>query len=485
MSEKMNRREFFRIAGLTSAAAVASTTGLAGCTPKKEGGDETVMGGLVNFSKEVDVLIVGSGAAGLWCAYQTVNAGLKTLILEKEASFGGDSLLACACLPILGTKPLQDAGIASPTPEEAYEKYYENLFSKRRVPELGKHILINSAKCIDIWTEKFGIKWMPFLPGATQYFHVPQPGLGTDYLLINPLFEDVTKTGAEVLFETKAVNFIVDSENKAVGLRAMDLRSLKPVDIKARAIVITSGDFVSNQEMIARYLPAWGRMVCNTYTSMGQGIELCLPIGATLERMDEPANFTAENPVIVVWGFYEPVLHVLPNGKRFCDESIGHSVAGKCVEAGFQEWYCIYDDEIANGYHSYSINNIAKLGLVKKADTIEDLAAQINIPAAELSATLARFNELCEAGEDKDFGRKSFLRPLKPPFYAAYTRPVRYKTYGGLRINVDCQLIDSNDQPIPNVYAAGSVTGSATPNIPDVCGLGMHAGDVIVKNLKS
>lgn len=482
MSKNLNRREFLRIAGITT-AATATTFSIAGCSAESKAENATEIGGEISFDKEVDVLIVGSGAAGLWCAYETINAGLNTCILEKEISHGGDSLLACACLPIIGTKPLLDSGLLPMTAEEAYDKYYDPLFSKRRVPELGKHILVNSAKCVDIWTEQFGVEWMPFLPGPTAYFHVPKPGLGTDYLLVNPLFDYVVDQGTEVLFETKAMNFIVNENNEAVGIRSLDLRSQSFMDIKAKTIVITTGDFVSNQEMIAKNLPDWGRMVCNTYTSMGQGLEMCLPLGASLERMNEPCNFTAENPNIVVWGFYDPVLQVLPNGKRFCNESLGHEVAGACYEAGYKEWYCIYDEEIKNGYNSYSINNIEKLGLVKKAVTIEDLANQINVPAEELSSTLARFNEQMESGEDQDFGRKSFLRPLKPPFYAAYTRPVRYKTYGGLRINENCQLIDEKDQPIKNVYAAGSVTGSATPNVPDVCGLGMHAGEMIVKEL--
>jgi fumarate reductase flavoprotein subunit len=482
MNKIVDRRDFLKLAGITTVGTAASL-GLAGCSQKGKKATETEVGGGINFTKEVDVLIIGSGGAGLWCAFETLNAGLSTCILEKEIAHGGDSLLACACLPILGTKPLIESGLMSMTAEEAYEKYYDPVFSKRRVPELGKYILLNSARCIDIWTEKFGVKWMPFIPGPTVYFHVPVPGLGTDYLLINPLFDDVVKSGADVMFETKAMNFIVNEKNEVVGVRALDLRSQTYVDIRAKAIAVTSGDFVSNQEMVAKNLPEWGRMVCNTYTSMGQGLEMSLPIGATLERMDEPANFTAENPNIVVWGFYDPVLQVLPNGKRFCNESLAHEVAEKCYENGFNEWYGIYDEEIANGYNSYSIENIAKIGLVNKADTIEELALKINIPPEELAKTLVRFNEQMEAGEDQDFGRKSFLRPLKAPFYAAYTRPVRYKTYGGLRVNEKCQMIDASDQPIAHMYAAGSVTGSATPNVPDVCALGMHAGQMIAQEL--
>lgn len=482
MSKKIDRREFLRIAGITT-AATATTFSIAGCSPKSQTDGAREIGGDINFQKEVDVLIVGSGGAGLWCAYETINAGLSTCILEKEVSHGGDSLLACAALPIVGSKPLLDSGIFNMTAEEAYETFYDASYSKRRVPELGKHVLVNSAKCIDIWTEKFGVEWLPFIPGPTSYIHVPKPGLGSDHLLINPLFDYVTNAGTEILFETKALNFIVNEKNEAVGVRSLDLRSQKHVDIKAKKIVITTGDFVSNQEMVVKYLPEWGRLACTSYTSMGQGIEMCLPLGGSLERMEDPSNFMAENAVIVVWGNYDPVLHVLPNGKRFCNETDIHMIANRCFEAGFREWFCIYDEDIRNGYNSYSINNMEKIGIVKKADSIRELAKQILVPEEELEATLARFNEQMEAGEDQDFGRKTHMRPLKPPFYAAQTRTVRYKTYGGLRIDENCQLIDDKDQPIPNVYAAGSVTGSATPNIPDVIGLGMHAGTVIVKEL--
>ncbi len=92
---------------------------------------------------------------------------------------------------------------------------------------------------------------------------------------------------------------------------------------------------------------------------------------------------------------------------------------------------------------------------------------------------------MCKAGEDPEFGRKLYLEPLSPPYYAAYAVPVRYKTNGGLRIDEHCRLIDAADRPIPNVFAAGSCSGTVSPNVAPVVASGLYAGEQIVEELRT
>lgn len=481
----IGRREFLRLAGMATAGATAFTAN--SCAPAKTNQETGLnLHAPIKFTKETDVIIIGTGGAGLWAAYETTKAGIKTVIVEKEPRFGGDTVLACGVFPIVGTKALKNAGMASPTPEEAYNQFYDLLFSKRRVPELGKAVMVYGAKCIDIWTEQFGIEWMPFpdSKGTERFFHIPQPGLGNLRHLFTPLFKHVKKAGAEFMFETKMLSFIVDKNKTPVGVRVQDVNTLTYTDIKAKKILLATGDFVANQEMIARFLPSWSTIPCITYTSMGEGIQMALPLGASLERMDDPVNFTAENPNIVVWGGYESIIHVDPKGKRFVKETDMHHVAVALVDNGFYHWYAIFDEQTAKGYNAHSIKKISKLGIISKADQIEDLADKIGVPPSNLSETLKHYNQMMEAGKDTQFNRKRHLRPLNPPFYAAFTRAVRYKTNGGLQINQHCQVIDVTGMPIHDLYAAGSVTGSTTPNVMDACGIGMLAGEVMVKHLK-
>jgi predicted oxidoreductase len=115
--------------------------------------------------------------------------------------------------------------------------------------------------------------------------------------------------------------------------------------------------------------------------------------------------------------------------------------------------------------------------------TIEELAAKTLLPLAQLKATIEKYNSDAKAGTDTEFKKAYFFKPLNPPYYAIKNRVVRYKTNGGLAINEKCQVVDKANNPIPNLYAAGSCQGETTPNVHDVCAIGMHAGQNIAMAL--
>jgi fumarate reductase flavoprotein subunit len=121
---------------------------------------------------------------------------------------------------------------------------------------------------------------------------------------------------------------------------------------------------------------------------------------------------------------------------------------------------------------------------VHRDHTLGELAALTNIPADKLEGTVKRYNAMCETGEDPEFGRKLYLEPLGPPYYAAYAVPVRYKTNGGLRIDDHCRVVNAADDPIVNVFAAGSCSGTVSPNVAPVVASGLYAGEQIVAELK-
>lgn len=472
------RRDFFRLAGFA-----ALGTGLsAGCGALRGAAGEHFAGGEISFSHEVDALIVGAGGAGLWAAYATTKAGLKTMVLDKAPTYGGDTILSCGVLPVHGTKAMARQGVEDQPPDYWWDK--SPIYSTGdRVPRLREISFTYSTRCVDIWTEELGVEWMPFEKGYTYYFHVPKPGMGNVDKLIAPLYRHVAGAGAEFRFDTRALAFILDGEDRVAGLRARDEIGGGVVDIRARRVLLATGDFISNQEMVARNLPQWSMLPTPTFTSMGEGIQMALAVGASLENMDRPANLTSDNAPIVVWGYWDPVIHVTPMGRRFVNENHGHIVAGALHETGFRHWYCIFDNQLARGQRRHSFEVLAKLGRVQLAATVESLAAKIQVPADTLVRTVDRYNAMMRAGEDTEFGRKLALSPLSPPFYAAYAEPVRYKTAGGLRIDDSCRLIDAAGEPIPNLFAAGSCSGTVSPNVAPVVASGLYAGERLAEDL--
>ena len=480
-SNGINRREFLRLAGLGTAAAVVAG-GVAGCSANSDEG--TQPGGGIKFTKQTDALIIGTGGAGLWAAYELIKAGVKPLILEKQPSWGGDTILACGVMPIRGTKAQAQQGIQDQSPEQSWQASKDALSKRYRVPELIRLTIVNAVRCVDIWTEEFKVQWTAFDKNAyTKFFHIPAPGMQNDHKLLEPLVNFAKSNGAEFIFETMAISLIVNQKNEVVGVRTQDQVTGKYMDIRAKKVLLATGDWVSHQEMVARYLPKWEGLPMTTYTSMGDGVRMAQAIGAAVTRMEEPSNLMSHFAPTVVWGYYNTMIHVLPNAKRVNNENALHEVADKVHEAGYEDWWTICDDELVNGVHANTFKTREKAGGVVKANTIEELAEKTYLPLAQLKATIEKYNTDAKAGKDTEFGKTTAFVALKPPYYAVPSRVVRYKTNGGLSMNDKCQVVDKAGTPIANLYAAGSCQGETTPNVHDVCAIGMHAGQQIAAAL--
>lgn len=475
----VNRRNFLRLAGM---ATIAGAGMLSGCSAK--GAANSFPGGEIKFTKETDVVIIGAGGAGLWGAYAIGKAGLKSILVEKMPSWGGDTILACGVLPVHGTKVQIQQGIKDTSPEETWEAA-KARYAKNRVPELSRIVTLYAPRCIDIWSEEFKVEFTDMdKNGYTKFFHIPKPGMRNDHKLLEPLFEFAKKSGTEFMFETRAISFIVNDKNETVGVRVQDEVSKKCLDIKAKKVLIASGDWVSNQEMISRYLPVWANTPMTTSTSMGEGIQMALAVGANLSQMDSVANLMSHFAPSVVFGIYDPLIHVSPEGKRMCNENSIFDAPGKAYAAGHTFWWSIFDETLVKGVHAATYQAREKMGGVVKADTIEELAAKTFLPLDALKATIERWNTDAKAGKDTEFGRTIAFAPLKAPFYAFKNTVVRYKTNGGLSINDKAQVVDKNDKPLANLYAAGACQGETTPNVHDVCAIGLYAGEQIVASLK-
>ena len=478
--EGINRRQFLRIAGMATAGAAVSSA--AGCRGAGSGSADSLAGGEIEFTKETDALVIGSGGAGLWATYELTKAGVSTLVVEKEPSWGGDTILACGVLPVHGTVVQEQQGIEDLSPEETWEAYKER-YADARVPELHKTVYLNAPRAINIWTEEFGVEWMPMDPDSyTKFFHIFAPGMQNDHLGFEKIYNFCAESN-EFMFETRAMAFIIDQDDRPVGLRVRDEVTGEYTDIRFKKCLLATGDWVSNQEMIAKYLPSWTKAPAVTNASMGEGIQMAQALGAETTSMDSVANLMSDFAPVVVWGFYESLIHVFPNGERICNENAIFNAPGLAHEEGYTFWWSVFDEALPEGYFKNSYQTRAKRGNVVTADTVEELAAKMMVPVETLKATVEKYNTDAEAGEDTVFGKSFGFTPLKAPFYALKNRVVRYKTNGGLRIDKDCRVLNRFDEAIPNVYAAGSCQGETTPNVHDVSAIGMHAGQVMAAEL--
>ena len=448
-----------------------------------------------NWDTEAEVVIIGFGGAGAAASITASDLGAKVIILEKapQGRHGGNTKVAGQ--GYLNTDSVQDS-IDYLTAMCGYYKVPEDM-----VQVWAEEVSKNNEWVLSIGGDpqehqfQVGIEY-PELPGSDTV-HKFHNGDILGYSETWKFFDKaVQERPIEILYETPGKELIQnDITKEIIGVKA--IRDGKPYYVKAtKGVILTCGGFENNQEMIRNYLP--GIPYCYTNGSPyneGDGITMAVTVGAELWHMN---NFAGPSFALKVdefpTSFSMQALHfsketpggmivIGSNGGRFFDEKYKHN-HGKVKKNGV--WapmptpcplYMIFDHTLltsgplydktpSHGWnqmvdqYDWSDSNEAELakGWIKKADTIEDLADQINHDPAVLQDTINKWNYSCELGEDIEYERKLMLNPLvTAPFYAVELSPTMLNTQGGPRRNTNAQIIRPDGSPIPRLYSAGEL----------------------------
>jgi succinate dehydrogenase/fumarate reductase flavoprotein subunit len=473
------------------------------------------------WDMEADVVVVGFGAAGMAASVTAHDLGAKVVILEKapEGQEGGNTRVAGQ--GYLNTSSV-DPAIA----------YLTALCGPYTVP----------AAMVKVWAEEMcrNNAWLQSLGGDPQEHQHPPvgiefpdlPGSGCvhkfhdgptyGYSYTWQLFERLVKQRPiSILYETPGQELIQDGVTREIlGVRAR--RGIGTIAIKARkAVVLTCGGFENNQQMIRDYLP--GVPYCFTSGSPyneGDGITMALTVGADLWHMN---NYAGPSMALKVpecrTSFSMQALHyskeipggmivVGPDARRFTDEKfktrhgkvpingVWLPLATPCpmyliFDHTLMSAGPLYDQHPSHGWtqiierYDWSTDNQAELakGWIRTAGSIEDLAAIIGLAPAALTESVNRWNQLCEAKCDSDFGRTLMLTPIaNGPFYAVELSPSMLNTQGGPRRNEHAQIVRPDGSPIPRLYSAGELGSiysylyQGTGNIGECLAFGRIAG---------
>ena len=500
----ISRRDFLKIGG---ASCIVAGTGaaLAGCSPAGDGGavggalaetGEAALVGYapVSFSDEVDILIIGSGYAGLAAAMAPALAGKKIIIAEKQAQIGGDSATSCCFMFANGTELQQAAGNPM-TIDEYWEASAEKLSAGWEqydwFGEWVKGKTYANTHFVDSAINDFGASFMEpcteeELPRLFGSVILPADGIGSGGPnILQPIASKLKELGVETRCGLRATALIKDAEGAVIGCRFEDVISGKLTDIRAAATVLATGGFADNGEMVQEYLPAWANFGQMVHGCLGEGHKMAVDAGAQLFGMGssfERCNLMGDIPNCTTWGYWTPIVLVLPNGKRFIEEAQSHDAAQAAVDAGYRQWWSIFDDRAfaarAIG-HSVEGNIKSRADVYVKADTLDELAAGMDVPADTLKATFARYDELVAGGEDTDFGKKAWLESLQPPYHALKLNVCRYKTSGGVMCGPNNQVLDIADAEIPGLYAAGAVALQSFASVSACMATGYYVGETL------
>jgi succinate dehydrogenase/fumarate reductase flavoprotein subunit len=494
-----NRRQFLK--GTLLAGAGVATGGLTASAAQETPGVLTDTTPPKKWNKEVDIIVVGTGHAGLAAAIAATDAGAKVVILEKlKQEFEG------------GNSKVSGNMWWTPTNVEQAVEYIGALSYGLTNKECVQALAEEMFKLND-WLKTLGISAMPL--GIFQPEHPELPGSAcvrtwgnngsSDGKLYIPLREQAAKRNIEVLYETPAKGLIQLPSKEIAGVRTEVAG--KPYYIKAKkGVILCCGGFEFDFEMQKQFLPGWPIYGQGTPGNTGDGIRMAQQVGAALWHMNNPL---AGLGGIVVPEFAPVVIPISIGGgmggmggragggyirvdkfgKRFMSESrqsrhgFGHKEFLMFFDGVIGDFtrlpcYTIFDETMRLrgplasgsrkfgwfGWHSgyeWSRDNSKEIekGWIIKGETLAELAGKLNMKPADLEATVSKFNESCKNGVDAEFDRsRNSLSPLdKGPYYAVKMYPTMVNTQGGPKRNAKCQVVDPFEQPIPRLYTAGEL----------------------------
>ncbi len=406
-----------------------------------------------NKTQEIDLIVLGAGAAGMMGALLAQARGQRVLVVDPHASSPSNFFISGGLFPAAGSALQARAGVRD-TPEAWLADL--RAFAGESVNTDIAEAVAGALPSFTAWLEATGAP-VQFLAD------VPAPGHGVRR------FHSLTPAGGqafhrwcrEQLAARAGIEFLatgVPIERQAGGFEAFwDGRRWR-----APAVMLAGGGFAANADMVARHIPAMrGALHNGSSTNDGSTIELGLRWGAALGPMDGFQGQGHTNPGGVTrLGMSIPTLGgVMVNrqGRRFVNEDVGPSALAPHVLA--QEGGCaleVFDASIAAALtHHSAYQEAVKAGQVLQASDVATLAAQAGVDPAGLQETLAAA-ERCARGQAQDpLGRARFPRVLSAPYLASWVTGALSHTQGGLRTNAQGQVLDTQGRPIPGVWASG------------------------------
>ena len=458
---------------------------------------------------ETEVLIVGGGIAGLSAGARCTDLELSCIVLEKyHGIVARGAHIAC-----VESDVMKKYGVS--IDKKQFARDWMHICGSR-VNEDLLWLYINN--CSD------SVKWMCDLGGDNVELRLfggryKGPDFteydGTHYLITTPgqtrykskggarlmceIFQERCLEGKsnQILRNTKAQYLEKDGSGRVVSAIALCSDGVYRRFKGSKAVILATGDIGSNPDMVRTFCPiglvpkrnAYAPVDPKTKTGLntGDGHRMAYWMGGKFETPSWAVSLHLLAYSIYVFFF----LFVNREGKRFMNEDTW--VQAKAIRCAMQPRgdfaYTVFDSkwfkelrdriEITGGQFTEplmldygekwsddngidkQIERYVKLGTCFKADTLEELAEKMEVPVETFKATVARYNELYEKGDDEDYGKRSELLTsiTKPPFYALKWGPALLNVHGGMITDTEMHILDEDNKPIPGLYAIGNTAG--------------------------
>lgn len=461
-----------------------------------------------NENRAFELAVIGSGGGGLAAAVAAAGRGIKDIIvLETLNAPGGNSLFPEGFFAV-NSRLQQRVGIEA-SADESFKMMMNNAHWRLN-SRLVRTLIDESGRTVD-WLEDLGVNFEPRedvslnSPRIAFPFRVGEgkTGLG----IMKALIKCCQDRGIQILCNTRAKELVQDEKGRIAGVVAES--GGRNIKISARGVVIATGGFAGNKEMIKKYLPPFDDdddLYIGAIPHQGDGVRMAGEAGAAMESAGA-TEFTVNrfpwSPFLFLLLKMPEVIWVNKRGERFADEAGFGGMHNLWKQPG-KISYTVFDESVKQSAYRQEISEMDKnytgkydtleektrqnlwlavekdlrertdTGRIMIAESWEEIARWMGIEPQRLQAAIDEYNTGCDEGRDYFAKDPEFLRPLRqPPYYAVKTVLNLLVTHGVIRTSPRMEALDKEDDPLPGLYVAGDDIGGTDENIYG--GMGGHS----------
>ncbi|MGA0593947.1 FAD-dependent oxidoreductase [Enterovirga sp. CN4-39] len=416
-----------------------------------------------SFEYSVPIVVIGAGACGLTAALSAHEQGAGVLVLERDSRPSGSTSLSAGLIPAAGTRFQREKGI-----EDSPELFAADLAAKahgENDPGVVRAIAEASGPTVDWLAESQGLEFHLVegftYPGHSRLrMHGPKSQTGAD--LEAMLLGAAERAGIDIVTNASVEDLFADESGRVVAVAAKRPDGTEEI-VGCEAVILACNGFGGNPDLVRRHIPEMAEAeYCGHTSNTGDALAWGQVLGAATGDLasyqghgsvPRPHSAPLTWAVITLGGF-----QVNRDGRRFANEMRGYSEhAEEVLKQPDRFAWDIYDarcEAPALAFHDYK--EFKRLGAIKEAGSISELAAVTGIPEDALAKTLADVQGYARGGGTDPFGRDFTINPpLSPPYRAAKITGALFHTQGGLAIDAEAQVLRPDGTRLPNLFAGG------------------------------
>ncbi|WP_170783458.1 FAD-dependent oxidoreductase [Ruegeria lacuscaerulensis] len=409
------------------------------------------------FDLKTGTLIVGAGACGMVAALSAAEQAQDVLVIEADPVPSGSTALSAGLIPAAGTRLQQAAGIT-----DSAALFANDIQAKahhQNDQALVDLLAGTAAEVIDWLTDRYGLPFSVVTdfdyPGhSRRRMHGLPTRSGEE--LINALRSACEDAGLDIICDRRATVLYRD-DDQILGIAVTGPDDLVET-IECDRLILACNGYGGNRELVAQHMPQIEQALWFGHSgNRGEAVLWGEALGADLQNLGAfqgHGNVAHPHGILITWAVItEGGVQVNRDGQRFWNEAQGYSEAARAVlsQPG-GEAFAIFDESIAAIARQFEdFKQAEAVGAIHSANSIQDLATRLAMPADSLAQTL---RDISEGGTDR-FGRTFSSPPLTPPYKGVRVTGALFHTQGGLKIDASARVLRADGAAIQNLYAGG------------------------------